>query len=183
MGHWKAASSWVLSYDGKSMAKDPNLWSEKEYKDFEIIADWRFPGKPKKMKWAKTLPSGDDTEEMIEVDDAGDSGIYLRGSSKSQVNMWCRPPGSGEVYGYRTDKKQPAEVRRGVTPKMKADKPIGQWNRFHITMKGDRLTVVLNGKLVIENAQLPGVPEKGPIALQHHGDQVEFANMFIRELK
>ncbi len=182
-GNWKAANSWILSYDGKATAKEPNLWSEKEYKDFEMIADWRFPGTPKKMKWARTLPSGDDTDELIEVDDAGDSGIYLRGSSKSQVNMWCRPPGSGEVYGYRTDKKMPAEVRKAVTPKMKADKPLGQWNRFHITMKGDRLTVILNGKLVIENAQLPGVAEKGPIALQHHGDQVEFANMYIREIK
>ena len=71
----------------------------------------------------------------------------------------------------------------GVTPKLKADKPLGQWNRFIITMKGDRLTVVLNGKRVIENAQLPGVAEKGPIALQHHGDPVEFGNLYIRELK
>ena len=37
------------------------------------------------------------------VMDAGDSGIYLRGSSKSQVNIWCWPCGSGEVYGYRTE--------------------------------------------------------------------------------
>ena len=183
MGHWKAADPYRLTYDGKATAKEPNLWSEKEYKDFEIIADWKFPGKPVKKKWAKTLPSGEDTDEMIEVDDAGDSGIYLRGSSKSQVNMWCRPPGSGEVYGYRTDKKMPPEVRAGATPKEKADKPLGQWNRFHIIMRGDRLTVYLNAKLVIDNAQLPGVPEKGPIALQHHGDAVEFGNMYIRELK
>ena len=42
----------------------------------------------------------------------GDSGIYLRGSSKSQVNIWCWPIGSGEVYGYRTDASQPPEMRR-----------------------------------------------------------------------
>jgi hypothetical protein len=54
---------------------------------------------------------------------------------------------------------------------------------MHITMKGDRLTVVLNKKTVIENAQLPGVASQGPIALQHHGDQLEFANIFIKELK
>jgi len=114
---------------------------------------------------------------------AGDSGIYLRGSSKSQINMWCWPIGSGEVYSYRIDPKMPAEVRAGVTPKEKADRPLGQWNRFYITMKGDRLTVVLNGKKVIDNAQLPDVPKRGPIALQHHGDPVEFANLFIRELR
>jgi hypothetical protein len=87
------------------------------------------------------------------------------------------------VYGYRTDKDMPAEVRAGVTPKMAADAPIGQWNRFEITMKGDRLTVVLNGKTVIEDAPLPGVAAEGPIALQQHGAPIEFANLFIREIK
>ena len=60
-------------------------------------------------------------------------------------------------------------------------------------MKGDRLTVVLNGKTVIENAQLPGIPEKGRLALQHHGtfkdgkyspasSLVQFRNISIKEL-
>jgi hypothetical protein len=77
----------------------------------------------------------------------------------------------------------PAGVRRDVTPKVRADSPIGKWNRFVITMRGDRLTVRLNGQLVLSEARLPGVPAKGPIALQHHGDPIEFANLFIRELK
>jgi hypothetical protein len=135
------------------------------------------------------LPNGDydldgaGKQKMVEVLDAGDSGVYLRGSSKSQVNLWCWPVGSGEVYGYRTDKNMPPEVRAGVTPKVNADKPLGQWNRTIITMKGDRLTVNLNGKTVIENAHLPGVAMRGPIALQHHGDVVQFGNAFLRELK
>jgi hypothetical protein len=120
---------------------------------------------------------------MAEVPDAGDSGIYLRGNSKSQVNMWSWPIGSGEVYGYREDRSVAPEVRAGVTPRVKADKPLGEWNRFIITMKGDRLTVVLNGQTIIENAQLPGVPARGPIALQHHGDPIQFANIYIKELK
>ena len=100
---------------------------------------------------------------------------------------------SGEVYGYRTDPKQPPEVRAGVTPRTQADKPVGEWNRFEITMRGERLTVVLNGKKVIENAQLPGIPPRGRIALQHHGgfrdgkyrpssSLVQFKNVFIKEL-
>jgi hypothetical protein len=184
-GHWKPRD-WVLSYDGKG--KD--LWSAKDYGDFELITDWRFPGKPKKVQRPVILLTGDEAidpqtkaPKTVEVDDAGDSGIFLRGSSKAQINIWCWPAGSGEVYGYRTDRKMPPAVRAGVTPRVKADKPLGQWNRFHITMKGDRLTVVLNGKMVIENAHLPGVPARGPIALQHHGDPIEFANLFIRELK
>jgi hypothetical protein len=81
------------------------------------------------------------------------------------------------------DKTLPPEVRAGVTPKMNADAKPGEWNRMFITMVGDRLTVKLNGQTVIENAQLPGVAPRGPIALQHHGDPIEFANLFIRELK
>jgi hypothetical protein len=186
-GHWQP-KDWVLDYDGKSEAADKNLWTEKEYGDFVLIADWRWTAKPVKRNRPVILPTGDyatddngKTKE-VEVLDAGDSGIYLRGSSKAQVNMWCWPIGSGEVYGYRTDKNMPAEVRAGATPKMVADKPIGQWNRFIITMKGDRLTVNLNGKVVIDNTPLPGVPRRGRLALQHHGDPIQFANIFIQEL-
>lgn len=186
--HWKPNDT-VLRYDGKSTASDPCLWSEKSYGDFELICDWKLPGKKVKTPRPSILASGDEElgedqkPKMVEVDDAGDSGIYLRGNSKSQVNIWCWPIGSGEVYGYRTDKSQPAEVRAGVTPKLRADNPLGQWNRFRITMKGDELSVLLNRKRVIDKAKLPGVPATGPIALQHHGDPVDFANLFIRELK
>jgi hypothetical protein len=183
-GHWQPRD-WTLNFDGNSKAGD--LWSEKEYGDLQMICDWRWTAKPVKRMRPVILPSGDyvmenGKQKEIEVMDAGDSGIYLRGSSKSQVNMWCWPIGSGEVYGYRTDPKMPPEVRAGVTPKMVADRPLGQWNRFFITMKGDRLTVDLNGKTVIDNARLPGVAPSGPIALQNHGDPVQFANIFIREL-
>lgn len=187
-GHWKP-QDWILAYDGKSEATDKNLWSEKEYGDFMLICDWRWTRQPAKQMHPVILPSGDEATgpdgnpRQEEVPDAGDSGIYLRGSSKSQVNIWCWPAGSGEVYGYRTDRSLPAEIRAGATPKKKADKPIGQWNRFVITMKSDRLTVNLNGEVVIENAQLPGIPSRGPIALQHHGDPIQFANIFIKELR
>ena len=111
-----------------------------------------------------------------------DSGIYMRGNSKSQVNLWNWPVGSGEVYGYRTDNKMPPEVKAGVTPKSQADKPLGEWNRMMITMKGELLTVTLNGEVVIKEAQLPGVPAEGPIGLQHHGSAIDFANIWIKEL-
>lgn len=188
IGHWQP-KDWVLHYDGQSEAEDKNLWSEKEYGDFVLVCDWRFTTAPIKRERPVILPNGlydldaDGKQKMVEVQDAGDSGVYLRGSSKSQVNMWCWPIGSGEVYGYRNDEKLSAEVRAGVTPRVRADNPLGRWNRFIITMKGDRLTVNLNGQNVLENAQLPGVAPRGPIALQHHGDAVQFANVFIRELK
>jgi hypothetical protein len=186
-GHWQA-KNWILDYDGASAAEDKHLWTEKEYGDFILIADWRLSRKAVKLKRPAILPSGetalnpDGSPIEEEVLDAGDSGIYLRGSSKSQVNIWCWPIGSGEVWGYRTDPASSSEVRAAATPKTRADKPAGQWNRFVITLKGDRLTVVLNGQTVIDRAELPGIPARGPIALQHHGDAVEFANLYLKEL-
>ncbi|MBK1883189.1 DUF1080 domain-containing protein [Luteolibacter pohnpeiensis] len=176
----------VLKHDGKEGATN-DLWTEKSYKDFTLVFDWRWAGDGEKMQRPIVLPDGNNktndkgepvTEEIEELD----SGIYLRGSEKSQVNLWNWSVGSGEVYGYRTDKNQTPAVRAGVTPKMKADAPVGQWNRTMITLKGDRLTVVLNGRVVIENAQLPDVNQEGPIGLQHHGQAIDFANLWIKEL-
>jgi hypothetical protein len=186
-GHWQP-KDWILRHDGKSEAEEKHLWSAKAYGDCVLICDWRWVDKGSKQNRPVILPTGeyatDDQgkQKETEVVDAGDSGIYLRGNDKSQVNIWCWPVGSGEVYGYRTDVNMPRAVRAGVTPKLKADKPIGEWNRFIITMKGDRLTVNLNGTTVVDNALLPGVPRSGPIALQHHGEAIEFANIYVKEL-
>jgi hypothetical protein len=201
-GHWKIVDG-VIDYDARSEAKgDKCLWTEKSFGDFVLRIDWRLKLEPafKNKKVPIILPDGshlrdsDGKEVQIEIDDV-DSGIYVRGSSKSQVNIWMWPIGSGEVYGYRTDKKMPAEVRAAVTPKKRMDKPRGEWNTFEITMKGDRLWVKLNGEEVIKDAQLPGVPSAGPIALQHHGSYdkktgewtgppalVQFRNIYIKEL-
>jgi hypothetical protein len=180
-----------------SIEKD--LWTEKEFGDFVLRMEWRLKDTPFLNTHVPIVrPDGTHQknsrgeEIRIAVPDV-DSGVYLRGTSKAQVNIWAWPIGSGEVYGYRMDRSMPAEVRAGVTPKMMADNHIGEWNSFEITMKGDRLTVVLNGITVIENALLPGIPAKGKIALQHHGSMtdgkwtsapslVQFRNISIREL-
>jgi hypothetical protein len=187
-GHWKVAGG-IIEYDGKSESKkDKNLWSAKEYGDFTVKFEWRFPPPYKKRAQPVVLPDGshkkgpDGKDLRVEIEDP-DSGIYLRGSSKSQVNLWNWNCGSGEVYGYRMDQKMSAEVRAGVTPKKRMDKPLGDWNAMVITMKGDRLTVSLNGEEVITNAQLPGVPATGRLALQHHNDPIQFRNIWVKELK
>ncbi len=198
-GHWKVVDG-VIDYDAASEATgDKNLWTQKEYADFVLRVEWRIKETPfvasvPIVRYDGTHKKGPDGKEIrISLPDS-DSGVYLRGSSKSQVNIWCWPIGSGEVYGYRTDATMPASVRAGVTPRANADKDVGEWNAFEITMKGDRLTVVLNGISVLENAELPGVPAKGPLALQHHGSKkdgvwtsqpslVQFRNISIQELK
>ncbi|MFI5454743.1 MAG: DUF1080 domain-containing protein [Isosphaerales bacterium] len=187
-GHWRASDS-ILDYDGRSTAKDKDLWTEKEYGDFVLIADWRLPGKPAPRPRPVVLSNGDDatnpdgSRKTALIPYAGDSGILLRGSGKAQVNITCNTIGSGELYDYRVDKTMPAEVRAGAIPRVKADSPPGKWNRFVITLKKDRGTVVLNGQTVIDNVPLPGIPARGPIGLQHHGDPVQFTNLFIKELE
>ena len=198
-GHWKIVEG-VIDYDAMSEApKDKNLWTEKEYGDFTFRCDWRIKETPYQnprvpiVKPDGTHKLGPDGKEITITVPDSDSGIFLRGQGKSQVNIWCWPTGSGEVYGYRMDKTMPPEVRAGVTPKKLADRDVGQWNTMEITMRGDRLTVLLNGETVIENAQLPGIPPRGPLALQHHGGMkdgkwnsppslVQFRNLSIKEL-
>lgn len=201
-----ASQSWsvidgVMDCDPRSTAGGSrDLWSENEYGDLVLHVEWRFTDLPTIENLPVILPDGSvKTDEngatVTERRPNGDSGIYLRGTSKAQVNIWNWPVGSGEVYGYRTDGSQPAEVRAGVTPKVAADNPPGEWNTFVITIIGDRLSVILNGQLVINDAQLPDVPERGKIALQYHGgfnhetgeyhnasSLVQFRNMYIKEL-
>jgi hypothetical protein len=199
-GHWKVIDG-VIDYDAQSEASgEKSLFSTGEFDDFTLRLDWRIketpyinPNVPIIRPDGTHKKDAEGKEIKISVPDS-DSGVYLRGQGKSQINIWCWPIGSGEVYGYRMDTTMPPEVRAGVTPKRNADNDIGAWNTFEITMKGDRLTVVLNGEVVIENAQLPGIPPRGPIALQHHGgikdgkwtgppSLVQFRNIAIKELK
>jgi hypothetical protein len=186
----------VIDYDALSEAEgDKNLWSEQEFGDFVLQMDWRIKEPSGIYDMPIILPDGseerDANGEMItEPRPNADSGVYLRGTSKAQINIWMWPVGSGEVYGYRTDTSMPPEVRAGVTPSVNADNPVGEWNTFEITMAGDRLTVVLNDHTVIDQAQLPGIPERGRLALQHHGEGtphpasslVQFRNIRIKEL-
>ena len=153
IAEWKIEGG-IIKYTGK----DGDLWTTKSYKDFVLMVEWRFE-KP------------------------GDSGIYVRGSSKCQANIWVNDLGSGEIWGYRTDNGMPEEVRKAATPSKKADKPVGEWNAFIITVKGDRMTVVLNGETVINGLQMLKCPAEGAIALQNHGNPLEFRNIYIKEVK
>ena len=197
-GHWNIING-VIDYDGESeAAKDKHLWTEKQYKDFVMYVDWRIKSTPFINNVPIVLPSGeyklDENGKRInmKVPDS-DSGILYRGSGKSQVNIWCWPIGSGELYGYRNDRNMPPDVKRAATPLTNADKNIGEWNTFKITVKGNVVNVELNGIHVIVNATLPGLPEVGPLGMQHHGKKengvwrhapglVQFRNIYVKEL-
>jgi hypothetical protein len=199
-GHWKAAGG-VIDYDARSEAKgDKHLWTEKDYGNYTLIVDWRIKETPyTNPRAAKILPDGSEEKGpdgkpiQISIPDS-DSGILLAGDQKYQVNIWCWPVGSGEMYGVRRDAAMPAEVRAGVTPREHADNPVGKWNRYEITVQDGTVRTVLNGKAVIPGVKIPGLLARGRIGLQHHGAEkdgkwtsppalLQFRNLFIKELK
>ncbi len=153
--HWTVKNG-IIHYSGKNN----NLQTAKDYGNFELYVDWK-------------------------IEPGGDSGLYLRGNPQVQiwdVNAKGNPKkvGSGGLYNNQKNPSNPLEL---------ADKPAGEWNTFHIVMKGDKVTVKLNGKLVVDNTPLENywergkpLPERGPIELQHHGDQLWFKNIYIKEL-
>jgi hypothetical protein len=111
----------------------------------------------------------------------GDSGIYLRGTPQVQIwdpNHW--KIGSGGLYNNKKNPSQPSKC---------ADKPIGQWNTFRNKMIGEKVTIWLNGELVVDNVVLENYWERdkpiyptGQIELQNHGNTLWFKNIYIREL-
>jgi hypothetical protein len=137
-----------------------NLCSVKDYGNFEMIVDWRITKK-------------------------GDSGIYLRGSP--QVQIWDvtrvedgAQVGSGGLYNNKKNRSTPLKV---------ADNPVDEWNTFRITMIGEKVTVYLNGELVVDNVTLENywdrsIPifPKGAIELQAHGTNLAFRDIYVKEL-
>ena len=112
----------------------------------------------------------------------GDSGLYLRGAPQVQIwdahNQWGI--GSGGLYN---NKKNPSKALKI------ADRQVGDWNRFHVIMKGEKVTVWLNGELVVDNVTLENYWDRSQpifpveqIELQCHGDPTEWRNIFIKEL-
>jgi hypothetical protein len=189
-GHWVARDG-LIDYDGgvrRKRGQDPSLWTSGQFSDFVLYVEWRLPAEPEMKPQPIVLYNGDflRDEKGARITrlrlDAGDSGILMRGTMKCQANIWSQELGSGEINGYRTDRNIPPEVRRACIPIKNADRPFGEWNLFEITLKGECITVVVNGHKVIDSARLPDLPQRGPIGLQHHGDPVQFRNLWIKEI-
>ncbi|HRQ72896.1 MAG TPA: alpha-L-fucosidase [Phycisphaerales bacterium] len=112
------------------------------------------------------------------IEPGGDSGIYIRACP--QVQIWDNPVGSGGLYNNQVGPSRPTTV---------ADRPPGEWNDFRIIVLGDRVTVFLNGVLVVNDTALENywdrtrpIPTRGPIELQAHDTPLQFRNIWVREL-
>ena len=77
----------------------------------------------------------------------------------------------------------------GKDPLALADKPFGEWNSFRIVQVGARTSVWLNGQQVVDYAEMENYFDraqplfaKGVIQLQTHGGEIQWRNLFIREI-
>ena len=167
MPHWIVADG-VLINDGQG----GNLATVRDVHSFDLWVDWKIEPK-------------------------GDSGIYLRG--EPQVQIWDSNALDPKKYVKEYQKGSGALWNNAKpedkVPLRKADRAPGEWNRFHIVMKGDMVRVWLNEELVVDNVALENIwergkplPEKGPIELQQHPKQdgkfgkIMFKNIYLKEL-
>ena len=148
----------ALYFDGKKGGY--SLATAKDYKDFEMYADWRI------------------------LTITGDSGFYPRGVCQVQIwdahNMWHL--GSGGLYNNKENERHAMTI----ADKQAGDwnrcylKMVGD----RITVRLNGVTVVDDVPLENANAKkFPGpIPACEQLELQCHGDPLEFRNIFIREL-
>jgi hypothetical protein len=113
----------------------------------------------------------------------GNSGVYLRGRYEVQVEY--EPAGRndsfhgmGSIYGF-------------IPPATQVDPRPGQWESYDVTLVGRNVTVVRDGVLIVDNAEIPGITggaldsregEPGPIYLQgDHSGGLKYRNIAIWE--
>ena len=171
--HWSVKSG-RIRHDGVG----GDLWNERDLVDFDLLVEWRWPGVPQLVDFPVINDEGLQLERTERVLDAGDSGVFLRGLYKAQANLFCYPVGSGEFWEYR--ESLTGAARKAVTPRRRADAPIGDWNVLRAEMRGDRVTVRLNGEEVIHQAALPGIPSRGPMGFQHEHGELEIRTVAVR---
>ncbi|MBS7237204.1 MAG: DUF1080 domain-containing protein [Bacteroidaceae bacterium] len=140
-----------------------NLCTVKKYGDFEMYVDWKLD------------PKGAEP----------DAGIYLRGTPQVQIWDTARvnvgaQVGSGGLYNNQKNESKPSQV---------ADNKLGEWNSFHIIMRGEKVTVFLNGVKVVDNVTLENYWDRNrkifpveQIELQAHGSRTYFRDIYIKEL-
>ncbi len=161
--HWSVDNGELVN-DGKGAY----LTTDQEFGDIEFLIEYKTVAK-------------------------ADSGIYLRATPQVQIwdttkegGKWDRGADKGSGALWNNAKGAPGQL-----PLVHADRPFGEWNKLHITQVGERVTVVMNDKLVVDHARLenywkkkPAQPllRKAPIQLQTHGGEIRWRNLFIREI-
>ena len=157
LGAWAVSGSqkahWLVE-DGiiRYDGRAGSLRTKQSFGDYVLRVDWRLPRK-------------------------ADSGVFVRGNK--QLNIWTWSMGSGEMWEHRGGFRGPGA--NPYIPSSCEDRAVGEWNTFLITVKSNRVTVLLNGKKVISDAVLKD-KDTSPIGLQQHGDPIEYKSIYIKPL-
>jgi hypothetical protein len=116
----------------------------------------------------------------VRTQEGSNSGIYLRGIYEVQIM---------ESFGKPLDSHHMGALYSRITPSVKAEKPIGEWQTLDITLVDRHLTVILNGKAIIDNQPVLGCTggamtsdefKPGPLYLQGDHTNVDYRNMVLR---
>lgn len=116
----------------------------------------------------------------VRTQQGSNSGIYLRGIYEVQVM---------ESFGKPLDPHHMGALYSRITPSVAAEKSVGEWQTLDITLVARHLTVILNGKTIIDNAPVLGCTggaitsdefKPGPIYLQGDHTNVDYRNMVLR---
>lgn len=163
------SSTWRVEGDEIFCKGVPNgfLRSKKSYRNYIFRAEWRF----KKEGW------------VPQPKDEGwpNAGFFIHAGPT--VDTW---PKSLEVQGHFGEAGSLFGVKGGSIkgarrgPIVKDRIPFGEWDRYEITSKDGKVTVVLNGKLV--NEGYDAVPSEGSVCLQSEGWEVHYRKVEIKEL-
>ncbi len=173
--HWRVDDG-VLVYDGKG----DSLCTARDYGDFEMLVDWKIPPGADSGIYLRGTP-------QIQIWDPWDPRVEAGKPAPSTPEAWVaqyangRNLGSGGLWNNRQWRNAPLAL---------ADRKPGEWNTFLVRMVGERVSVWLNDTLVVDRVKLEDYWSKGekPVAradqieLQHHGSELFFRNLFIREL-
>jgi nicotinamidase-related amidase len=159
--HWTVENGELVN-DGKGAY----LTTDKEYGDIELLIDYKTVPKADSGIYLRSTP-------QVQIwDYTKEGGKWDRGADKGSGGLWNNSPGAP-----------------GKDPLVLADKPFGEWNSFRILQVGERVTVFLNGKLVVDHARLENfwnrklpLLKKAPIQLQTHGGEIRWRNLFVREI-
>jgi hypothetical protein len=115
----------------------------------------------------------------VRTQEGSNSGIYLRGIYEVQIM---------ESFGKPLDSHHMGALYSRITPSVNAEKPIGEWQTLDITLVDRHLTVILNGKTIIDNQPVLGCTggamssdefKPGPLYLQGDHTNVDYRNMVL----
>lgn len=178
----------IRLFNGKDLTgwrlTDPNAINGWSVKDGLLINNnVHEEGQPRKNYGnLRTDQEFDDFNLKLEVrvPKNGNSGVFLRGMYEVQVM---------DSYGKPLDSHNMGAVYSRIKPTQSAEKPAGEWQTMDMTFVDRHVTVVLNGKRIIDNQPVVGctggalwsdVLHPGPIYLQGDHTSIEYRNILLR---